>query len=321
MADLEQPVAAVPQHRHLHRDGAAVDPQEGDAQVAALRHRTEESAEDRRLTRVGGDGGEQQRQQRQQNDRDGLSALVLYAKAGNCRWAGVLAHFGETLEDGATRCGHCDSCARFEQLLAAEKSTPAAADTKPAPVATGAFAPGQRVRVRRFGWGEVQESGAEAVRIAFPRHGVREIMINVAYSHWKIENYFGNGHRWGAEIGYSFEGARYHGEIVAKPQGSAGGMRRIQDHSGFFDETTIVLCGDAIIDLDIGAALHERPARYNASKRDILAAESAGDALVFFPDNMQAESIERRTSRLRRNYAAGKEQFEREWPAWEEFLS
>lgn len=72
---------------------------------------------------------------------------------------------------------------------------------------------------------------------------------------------------------------------------------------------------------EIGAALHERPARYNASKRDILAAESAGDALVFFPDNMQAESIERRTSRLRRNYVAGKEQFEREWPAWEEFLS
>lgn len=71
----------------------------------------------------------------------------------------------------------------------------------------------------------------------------------------------------------------------------------------------------------IGAALHARPERYNASKRGILAAESAGDALVFFPDNMQAESIERRTSRLQRNYAAGKEQFEREWPAWEEFLS
>ena len=89
------------------------------------------------------------------------------------------------------------------------------------------------------------------------RYGVKEIMINVAYSHWKIESYFGNGHRWGVEIGYSFEGSRDHGEIVPKPMGSAGGMRRIQDHSGFFDDTTIVLCGDAIIDLDIGAALHE----------------------------------------------------------------
>ena len=89
------------------------------------------------------------------------------------------------------------------------------------------------------------------------RYGVKEIMINVAYSHWKIENYFGNGSRWGVEIGYSFEGKREHGEIVPNPKGSAGGMRKIQDHSGFFDETTIVLCGDAIIDLDIGAALHE----------------------------------------------------------------
>jgi mannose-1-phosphate guanylyltransferase len=89
------------------------------------------------------------------------------------------------------------------------------------------------------------------------RHGVREIMINVAFHHWKIENYFGNGHRWGVEIGYSYEGQREHGEIVPKPLGSAGGMRHIQDFSGFFDETTLVICGDAIVDLDITAALKE----------------------------------------------------------------
>jgi mannose-1-phosphate guanylyltransferase len=93
------------------------------------------------------------------------------------------------------------------------------------------------------------------------RHGVREIMINVAYHHWKIENYFGDGQRWGVEIGYSYEGAREHGEIVPKPRGSAGGMRHIQDFSGFFDETTLVLCGDAIIDLDITAALAEHHAK------------------------------------------------------------
>ena len=89
------------------------------------------------------------------------------------------------------------------------------------------------------------------------RYGVKEIMVNVAFNHWKIENYFGDGHRWGVEIGYSFEGAREQGEIVPRPCGSAGGMRRIQDFSGFFDDTTIVLCGDAIIDLDITAALFE----------------------------------------------------------------
>ena len=82
-------------------------------------------------------------------------------------------------------------------------------------------------------------------------------MVNVAFNHWKIENYFGDGHRWGVEIGYAFEGVREHGEIVPKPLGSAGGMRRIQDFSGFFDETTIVLCGDAIIDIDFKSALYE----------------------------------------------------------------
>jgi mannose-1-phosphate guanylyltransferase len=93
------------------------------------------------------------------------------------------------------------------------------------------------------------------------RHGVREIMINVAYHHQRIEEYFGDGSRWGVEIGYSYEGMRDQGEILPRPMGSAGGMRRIQDFSGFFDETTLVMCGDALIDLDITAALEEHRAR------------------------------------------------------------
>ncbi len=31
---------------------------------------------------------------------------------------------------------------------------------------------------------------------------IREIMVNVSHHHERIENYFGNGHRWGVEIGY-----------------------------------------------------------------------------------------------------------------------
>jgi len=89
------------------------------------------------------------------------------------------------------------------------------------------------------------------------RYGITEIMINVAFYHQKIEEYFGDGHRWGVNIGYSYEGIYDHGEILPKPKGSAGGMKAIQDFSGFFDETTLVICGDAIIDLDLGAALYE----------------------------------------------------------------
>ncbi|NTV09270.1 MAG: NDP-sugar synthase [Zoogloea sp.] len=93
------------------------------------------------------------------------------------------------------------------------------------------------------------------------RYGIRDIMVNVAFNHYKIENYFGDGRRWGVNIGYSYEGARDHGEIVPKAMGSAGGMKKIQDFGGFFDETTFVVCGDAIVDLDIGAALHEHKSK------------------------------------------------------------
>jgi len=89
------------------------------------------------------------------------------------------------------------------------------------------------------------------------RHGVRQIMVNVAYNHRKIEEYFRDGHRWGVELGYSYEGVYDHGDILPRPLGSAGGMRHIQDQSGFFDDTTLVLCGDALIDLDFGAALQQ----------------------------------------------------------------
>jgi mannose-1-phosphate guanylyltransferase len=90
------------------------------------------------------------------------------------------------------------------------------------------------------------------------KYGVTEIMVNVSYLHEKIEEYFGEGHQFGVQIGYSFEGyTNDDGEVVPMPIGSAGGMKKIQDFGGFFDQTTIVLCGDALIDLDIKSALFE----------------------------------------------------------------
>ena len=94
------------------------------------------------------------------------------------------------------------------------------------------------------------------------RYGVTEIMVNVSYLHEKIEEYFGEGHQFGVQIGYSFEGyTNDEGEVVPQPLGSAGGMKKIQEFGGFFDETTIVLCGDALIDLDLKSALFEHRRR------------------------------------------------------------
>jgi mannose-1-phosphate guanylyltransferase len=90
------------------------------------------------------------------------------------------------------------------------------------------------------------------------KHGVTEIMVNVSYLHDKIEDYFGEGHQFGVQIGYSFEGyTKDDGEVVPMPIGSAGGMKKIQEFGGFFDTTTIVLCGDALIDLNLKSALFE----------------------------------------------------------------
>ena len=90
------------------------------------------------------------------------------------------------------------------------------------------------------------------------KYGVTEIMVNVSYLHEKIEEYFGEGDQFGVQIGYSFEGyTKDDVEVVPMPIGSAGGMKKIQEFGGFFDQTTIVLCGDALIDLDLKSALFE----------------------------------------------------------------
>lgn len=87
------------------------------------------------------------------------------------------------------------------------------------------------------------------------QHGVHEIVVNTSHLAPIIENYFRDGEQFGVSMAYSYEGYVENGVAVSTPVGSAGGMKKIQEFSGFFDETFIVLCGDAWIDLDISKAL------------------------------------------------------------------
>lgn len=87
------------------------------------------------------------------------------------------------------------------------------------------------------------------------QHGFNQIMVNVSHLARDIESYFRDGQRFGVQIAYSFEGRIHEGELLGEALGSAGGMRRIQDFYPFFDETFVVLCGDALIDLDLTAAV------------------------------------------------------------------
>lgn len=70
----------------------------------------------------------------------------------------------------------------------------------------------------------------------------------------------------------------------------------------------------------VAEALIVRPGRYNASKQRILELEQEGRAKVFFPDAMSVDASERNVGRLNANYLLGKEQLEREWDSWMEFL-
>ncbi|MEB3304490.1 MAG: NDP-sugar synthase [Cyanobacteriota bacterium] len=92
-------------------------------------------------------------------------------------------------------------------------------------------------------------------------HGFDQIMVNVSHLAEEIENYFRDGQRFGVHIAYSFEGRIEDGELIGEAMGSAGGIKRIQDFQPFFDDTFIVLCGDALIDLDLTEAVKRHKAK------------------------------------------------------------
>jgi mannose-1-phosphate guanylyltransferase len=87
------------------------------------------------------------------------------------------------------------------------------------------------------------------------QHGFDQIMVNVSHLSEEIENYFRDGQKFGVQMAYSFEGSIINGELVGDALGSAGGLKKIQDFSPFFDSTFVVMCGDALIDLDLTAVV------------------------------------------------------------------
>lgn len=74
------------------------------------------------------------------------------------------------------------------------------------------------------------------------KHGFREIYANVHWHKEAIKDYFGDGSRWGVSITYSEEE-----ELL----GTAGGVKKLEKELG--DGTFLVISGDALTDLDLGA--------------------------------------------------------------------
>lgn len=79
-------------------------------------------------------------------------------------------------------------------------------------------------------------------------HGVDDLAINLYHLPDAVQNYFGDGSRWGIKLRYSIED---------KLLGSAGGVKKVAD---FFDDTFIVYYGDVFTEANLSdmIALHQR---------------------------------------------------------------
>jgi mannose-1-phosphate guanylyltransferase / phosphomannomutase len=71
------------------------------------------------------------------------------------------------------------------------------------------------------------------------RHGLRDVIVTVAFMPQAIRGYFGNGDGLGMSIEYSVE---------ESPLGTAGSVRLASDR---LDETFLVISGDALCDVDL----------------------------------------------------------------------
>jgi len=77
----------------------------------------------------------------------------------------------------------------------------------------------------------------------FKKHGVTDIILSIGYLAEKIQDYFGDGSKWGVKIDYSIE---------EEPLGTGGALK---EASAGFTETFLATNGDNLADFDWTTAL------------------------------------------------------------------
>ncbi len=87
------------------------------------------------------------------------------------------------------------------------------------------------------------------------KHNFSQVIVTVSYKADMLEDHYQNGEEQGMQIAYSLEGSVKNGKIVSKGLGSAGGLKKVQKFADFFTEPFLVICGDALIDLDLTKAM------------------------------------------------------------------
>ncbi|WP_345815172.1 RecQ family ATP-dependent DNA helicase [Paraburkholderia sp. PREW-6R] len=121
------------------------------------------------------------------HDKETLQQMIDYAQTGRCRWRAILDYYGDSMH--AERCGVCDNCVNPTLIDARPDSEAIAVDNPSAPESLAGtavkreapprqWAPGDAVRVPRYGAGEVALASGEQVAVQFPDGRTRTFMAS-----------------------------------------------------------------------------------------------------------------------------------------------
>lgn len=130
-------------------------------------------------------------------------------------------------------------------------------------------------------------------------HDFKDIIVTVGYLATLIEERYGNGADYNMNISYSLEGKMVENEIVPIGLGSAGGLKKVQAFSNYFDDDFLVVCGDAIIDLDLSAAMKfhkENDAITTVIAKEVPLEEVYKYGVVVTDENNKVQSFQEKPS-------------------------
>ncbi|MES2354808.1 MAG: ATP-dependent DNA helicase RecQ [Pseudomonadota bacterium] len=107
-------------------------------------------------------------------DHEMLRRMVFYAQTGFCRWKVLLEYFSEKPE--WDRCGTCDNCLRPPQRIPHPHRRRKMGRRAVIKKEGNVFKCGERVRVPKYGEGQVISAAADKVTIAFPDSETRTFL-------------------------------------------------------------------------------------------------------------------------------------------------
>ncbi|MEM9349209.1 MAG: NDP-sugar synthase [Pseudomonadota bacterium] len=85
--------------------------------------------------------------------------------------------------------------------------------------------------------------------------GIRDVVLNPGHLGPQITQHFGPGHGLHQSIQYLNEGRRREARWVAAPLGSAATLARWVEENNGLASDTVVMCGDALVDVDLAAMM------------------------------------------------------------------